>query len=364
VNIIDIPTEYSVEVYNQYLNPPVAGGSLVDYYQNIVSDDNTSIARIHVLDYECMGFDGTFTGNNVSIVEKGVISFPSLYAKCHPEGNITTFVTVEVYDTIYFGLDPITVFPNNSTLFDFRPCSQYERLDGNVCVFVCSPGQFIESPSVCTNCSIGNYSTTFDAKECVQSDPGYYVSISGSNRQTPCEQGYYNNQKGMSTCQACAPGSYASDEATVECSLCELSFYATNPATVQCSACTGSRVTPFTGAILASDCLSPTPNFVTGFVTMFIAAILMFLYIAHGRFHRVAFLRKMRSLAEVLSSTKDISVKIQNKVLGHNERANAARAADVWRKKHVRMVSFLLSTVFVLAIVIMLTFVFVLTKVL
>ena len=61
-----------------------------------------------------------------------------------------------------------------------------------------------------------------------------------------------------------------------------------------CLQCDYGRITPGPGTATADGCLSPMPNFVFGSTALFIAAMLIAVYVSHGRFHRVAFLRRER----------------------------------------------------------------------
>jgi hypothetical protein len=125
--------------------------------------------------------------------------------------------------------------------------------------------------------------------ECISCPEGSFSSIETADR-TAYE------------CTLCPPGSYADETGSTGCLLCPQGTY--NPLSNQtsassCETCPAGRITPFPGATLESDCLTPAPNFIMGFLALFVATILLIIYIVRGRFHRVAFIRYKRSIEPI-----------------------------------------------------------------
>ena len=72
-----------------------------------------------------------------------------------------------------------------------------------------------------------------------------------------------------------------------------------------CDKCPRGRTTAVLGSANEADCVSPELNFIAGFVTLALVIPLTLEYMVHGRFHRVAFLRRTRVVnALVNDSTK------------------------------------------------------------
>ena len=58
------------------------------------------------------------------------------------------------------------------------------------------------------------------------------------------------------------------------------------------------------------DCVNPIPNFVFAFFFLVVLAFTIVLYVSHGRFHRVAFVRKARAYKQFLQAAKVVCVPI------------------------------------------------------
>ena len=94
-------------------------------------------------------------------------------------------------------------------------------------------------------------------------------------------------------CVLCPVGTYAPG-ASIECTPCPQGFYGDQEGAMLCSICPKGRTTALLGATDVDECVSPELNFAAGFVTLAMVIPLTLEYVVHGRFHRVAFLRRSR----------------------------------------------------------------------
>ena len=128
---------------------------------------------------------------------------------------------------------------------------------------------------------------------------GYYRNIYGVCEI--CPPGSYSLQETTQneaySCTLCPPGSYTAVPGSGGCVLCPLSTYGpegNSTSETGCLQCPSGRTTPFEGAAFESDCLTPAPNFIMGFIGLAVAIVITIVYIVRGRFHRVSFLREER----------------------------------------------------------------------
>jgi PT repeat/Tyrosine-protein kinase ephrin type A/B receptor-like len=142
----------------------------------------------------------------------------------------------------------------------------------------------------------------------------------------PGEQQYYNHRQ---LCKPCAPGSYSTAYGSTACTVaaagtytpgglatffkCPIGFY--NPETNStslsaCLVCPYGRSTALEGTANIADCISPLVSFVAAFVTLFLAVVLLARYAIGGRFHRVAFLRRLKVRIPLIDQCKVVIRKI------------------------------------------------------
>ena len=128
---------------------------------------------------------------------------------------------------------------------------------------ICPLGTYHANDAVCAACPFGKYNNQNDVRSCTPCLPGYVTPAEGSTACTICPQGFYNDKAGSTT---------PSDLST-------------------CTQCAQGRTTPGLGSNLESQCLSPVANFAWGFVALGVSGVLALIYVVHGRFQQVAFIR-------------------------------------------------------------------------
>ena len=108
---------------------------------------------------------------------------------------------------------------------------------------------------------------------CTACPPGHYTPTNRSATCLVCPQGKYNEQTGTPTSPRAPINSLLMDS---------------------CSTCPDGETTPGVGSYSSSQCLSPLANFVWGFMALGVASLLALVYVVHGRFQQVAFIRRER----------------------------------------------------------------------
>jgi Tyrosine-protein kinase ephrin type A/B receptor-like len=155
----------------------------------------------------------------------------------------------------------------------------------------CGLGQFVRflnasRPVGCINCPIGTYSNRVNARTCKEAPPGAFVSSMGASTYSMCPIGTYN------------PGLNATS-------------------ILSCLACPNGRITPLAGSITDRDCLSPLPNFISAFLTLVLSLFLIIAYAIVGRFHRIGFLRRFRTLMPIVKECRGIIMKLSVFLFDH-----------------------------------------------
>ena len=171
----------------------------------------------------------------------------------------------------------------------------------------------------CTSCPVGTYSQTEESNtedNCLPCPEGFYCpTVSAS---VPCPEGTFNentNSIDQSDCQLCNPGYFCPQGSAIEI-ICPASFYAQNPGSTVCTPCPPGRVSN-AGAIAEIECVNPGPNFAMGYLCLGVVAGTIGMYISHGRFHRVAFLRKYRAFNLLYFEARNVEAKLFQRMILH-----------------------------------------------
>jgi len=71
-------------------------------------------------------------------------------------------------------------------------------------------------------------------------------------------------------------------------------------------------ITPFNGATSVAYCFNPQANFIMGGLALFFTVFLAIEYLGLGRFHRVAFLRRVRIVGILSKMCKQVIVRLES----------------------------------------------------
>ena len=119
-----------------------------------------------------------------------------------------------------------------------------------------------------------------------------------------CPAGTIQTETGQTSCDECGPGSFASAPGATECVLCAIAFYGPNTGAASCLKCPSGRSTPLVGSVSVDDCISPLPNYISGFIALLVGVLSCVIYFAYGRVHRVGFLRGERPLDYIIAEAE------------------------------------------------------------
>ena len=73
----------------------------------------------------------------------------------------------------------------------------------------CKPGTFFDQEfSICTNCSVGTYTSIQGATACSLCEPGSAINIQGATACMQCAAGTYGSSAGLLACSHCPNGSF------------------------------------------------------------------------------------------------------------------------------------------------------------
>ena len=210
---------------------------------------------------------------------------------------------------------------------------------------ICSAGKYTNGIdiTICSDCGGGTYSSN-DRSQCLDCPAGKFVaaaaglsvancqncaagtfSVQGSGTCTACPPGTFSNAAAANTCTDCPLGTFAADQGTpTECSLCDFSFYQDQLGQDACIVCPAGRITPTIGATDLGLCVSPEANFYTGFAVIGVVVLVFLEYLVHGRYHRIAFLRRQRVTARLVDSARRITTQLHY----YGQRAEAEKLRD------------------------------------
>jgi hypothetical protein len=162
----------------------------------------------------------------------------------------------------------------------------------------------------CLDCPTNSFNNMTGATFCICKD-GYH-SASNHSVVDPnildcqsCLPGEFSGP-GAETCSFCTTGSFSKNYGSKNCEFCPLNFYNAQEGQPACLACPSGRTTSFTGAISASQCVSPIPNFTMGFFALFMVMVIFSWYIVFGKFHRVSFERRTKTVEPNIEKCRQV----------------------------------------------------------
>jgi Tyrosine-protein kinase ephrin type A/B receptor-like len=131
-----------------------------------------------------------------------------------------------------------------------------------------STRDFTQEGLWCVSCAIGTHSSNIYDSECSPCKAGFFCDALGSVTGTPCPINTYSTG-GAKTCVLCPSGSITAKE----------------------------------GSASQAACVYPMTNFIIGGLTLAAIIPLSYLYLVHGRIHRITYIRSTRvtrNLASIL----------------------------------------------------------------
>ena len=96
------------------------------------------------------------------------------------------------------------------------------------------------------------------------------------------------------------------------CVPCAVGYYQDVPGSIECTKCPANRLSPSTGAVSVSECVSPAPNFSFGFIALAVCAMITLTHMILGRYHDIAFQRKERIVKGMAKISLDTNRKIKD----------------------------------------------------
>jgi hypothetical protein len=211
------------------------------------------------------------------------------------------------------------------------------------------------SDNDCLDCPINSFNNATGASYCI-CNAGYYGTNNNSvvnpnllNCQA-CFPGEFSDH-GAKTCSLCPTGSFSEKYGSKNCDYCPLNFYNSKEGQSACATCPNGRTTSFIGAISSSQCVSPLPNFTLGFLALFIVVVIFSWYIVFGKFHRVSFERRTKTVEPNIKKCRQVL--ICEEELHYQHLVDVQEKRDGQNKKYkfisFTLISFLLIIVSVLA---------------
>ncbi len=217
----------------------------------------------------------------------------------------------------------------------------------------------------CTSCALGEYMevdlASTSADDCQPCPTGAYCP----NVMTKilCPAGSYSSISGSTTdvCLLCLAGTYCPEGASVP-TPCEANFYQDQVGQDACKTCGVGKVSN-PGAVDEIGCVNPTPNFAMGFICLGVVVGTIFMYVSHGRFHRVAFVRKYRALNLLFFESQNVSKSLCTLILEHQvEEKYFTHSWSLYRVGIV--IVWLFVGTMILVFVVLVTYIMMLSKVL
>eukprot|EP01038_Epipyxis_sp_PR26KG_P010891 gene10891-14617_t len=127
-----------------------------------------------------------------------------------------------------------------------------------------------------------------------------------------CNAGSFQSGSGLQlNCTTFQPGEYSS-AGDRNCSKCSAGSFSVNSLSSTCTLCPIGFYNPLLGSVSSNSCLSPLPNFITGFFSLFLVGILCIAYIIGERFRRLSFERKFKYVIPLAIKCKEIMRKLEN----------------------------------------------------
>ena len=298
---------------------------IVDNVRNIFVNGNA-------VTYEKI--DGTFyfTGSNVYGGTGCVESY--LYSSnCQstPDFSNTQLVYgTMLYDTPVDSLSysGSTVCPSGTSLYLVNTTTGATYQNSTECS-ECHPGHF-DATYACAPCLAGYYNSNFTQSACTSCPGGTFgntTAATSSDSCYKCPPTTFSPGEGATQCTLCPAGTYSAEYGATGCTKCPGDTYNPNLGSLtieSCIPCPAGRVTAFTGEVDKDACINPEINFFSGLAFLFAIIPLSFEYLINGRFHRIAFLRKMRVVNELIKK----AVHVGEYLFLYSNRAQALRTRN------------------------------------
>jgi hypothetical protein len=205
---------------------------------------------------------------------------------------------------------------NNDTSCTCVPGAYLEELDGRFGCLFCPDGYSTSLESVSTDLSVSYYyggssykvdftivSTFTNHSECSRCPAG---TISDNyNPSITFESNYTYDSMRYKPCSPCMPGMHSNSSGT-NCIYCQRGTFNPDWNQHQCQNCLPGGYTAGEGSLSEDQCFNPVPNFALGFLTLFLVFLIFAWYIVLGKFYRLSFERKLRSVLPNIERCKQL----------------------------------------------------------
>jgi hypothetical protein len=196
----------------------------------------------------------------------------------------------------------------------------------------------------CLDCPVNSFNNITGASFCM-CNGGYYEANNSSvinpkllDCQT-CSPGEFSLPGAVQNCTLCPLGSFSKNYGSKHCEKCPLNFYNSNEGQFACKPCPNGRSTAVLGAISASQCISPIPNFTLGFFALFLVVIVFSWYIVFGKFQRVSFERRTKTVEPNIEKCRQMLISEEEL---HYQHLITVQEKRNTQKKKFKFISFVL----------------------
>jgi hypothetical protein len=120
----------------------------------------------------------------------------------------------------------------------------------------CAAGLFsLEDATVCTNCSVGRFSSGAAATQCSACGAGSFAPAPGASACSLCQSGRFSNaSNGAEQCTACVEGRFATGSGSSVCALCPAGKFSNVSGALLCRDCPAGTFNAAQGATSGSAC--------------------------------------------------------------------------------------------------------------
>jgi hypothetical protein len=204
------------------------------------------------------------------------------------------------------------------------------------------------SDNDCLDCPINSFNNFTGASYCICKE-GYH-STKNSSIHDPklldcqsCLPGEFS-EPGAIICSLCPTGSFSEKDSSKNCDYCPLNLYNSKEGQSACATCPNGRTTSFVGATSSSQCVSPLPNFTMGFFALFLVVVIFSWYIVFGKFHRVSFERKTKTVEPNIEKCRQVLIREEEQHYQHLIGIQEKRTSQNKKYKFISfaLISFLL----------------------